>query len=459
MLARGGGRRALRADLFGRRLRARRAWLGRPGAHSLEPGLTLAVGAVLLGQSQQVERCVHATGLLFDEPDTFDANRTHEGSANVRYSRLRPHSIAVESDASSRLIDASRPQLRVEVAVAEAAELLMSLGAVLGEQGPETFELGGERIGAIREAMPGDLLAAAEEIFAGETAAAQLLGLVHETPAPQTVEAFIGHLRAVEPLEVQLHLLGYYTRGHHVAEPDTIRRAALGDAAAAEELLAAVGEWAEKRRLVEWVLGRSAAEVTSELLDVLRRWNAVVLEPTLPEIRPLLVRDAEEKRVLAATLTPSELVERATGGIQYTPRPDIHELVLFPTYWFRPWVMLSEHRTARIFCYPLRADGPGPHEAGDRANLASLARLYKALADEGRLVLLDLLRRGPVTLGDAAREVSLSKSTTHHHLAILRQAGLVLIREDEERTYALRPEALGEVSGLLERARPSGALP
>ena len=84
-------------------------------------------------------------------------------------------------------------------------------------------------------------------------------------------------------------------------------------------------------------------------------------------------------------------------------------------------------------------------------DLSGLARLYKALADERRLALLGLLSRGPVTLGDASREVGLSKSTTHHHLAILRHAGLVLIREDEERTYALRPERLDEVRRLLER--------
>jgi DNA-binding transcriptional ArsR family regulator len=361
-------------------------------------------------------------------------------------------SIFVEPLTAPRVIDASRPLLRVEVAVSEAAELLMSLSTVLGAQGAETFDLGAGRIGEIRSAIPADLLAAAEEIFAGEAVAAQLLGLVHETPAPRAIDGFIAQLGATEPLEVQLHLLGYHARGHHIAEPETIRRAALGDASAAEELLGAAGQWAEKRRVVEWALARSAEEVRSQLLDVLGRWNVAVLQPTLSEIRPLLERDAEEKRKLAATLAPSEFVERATGGIQYAPRPEIHELVFFPSYWFRPWVMHSEHKTARIFCYPIRVDGATQlQESGARTDLSGLARLYKALADERRLALLGLLSRGPVTLGDASREVGLSKSTTHHHLAILRHAGLVLIREDEERTYALRPERLDEVRRLLER--------
>ena len=54
---------------------------------------------------------------------------------------------------------------------------------------------------------------------------ALLLGLVYETERPRTVERFFTHLEATDPLEIQLHLLGYYTRGHHIAAPETIRRA------------------------------------------------------------------------------------------------------------------------------------------------------------------------------------------------------------------------------------------
>src|SRR5213075_2168607 len=118
-------------------------------------------------------------------------------------------------------------------------------------------------------------------------------------------------------------------------------------------------------------------------------------------------------------------------------------LVFFPSYWFRPWVLMSEHKHARIFGYPIASAGPA-------VDLPDLARLYKALGDERRLALLRLLRQGPVALGAAAKEVELSKSTTHHHLAILRQAGLVLIRNDEENSYSLRTDRLAEVGRLLD---------
>jgi DNA-binding transcriptional ArsR family regulator/sarcosine oxidase gamma subunit len=345
-----------------------------------------------------------------------------------------------------RVVDASRPRLRVTVDAAEAAELLMSMSTLLGDHPPDEFDVGPERIAAAKAAIPAGLLELARDVGLGEGCSALLLGLVWETPAPRRVDDFLAHLRSLEPLELKLQLLGYYVRGHHVAEPETIRRAALGDEAAAGELVEAAGEWEEKGKFVERVLALDGSTLRSRLVDVVAAWNEAVFAPTLDEIRPLLERDAEEKRALAAALPPGEFIVRATGGIQYTAPPEIHDVVFFPTWWFRPWVFLSEHKNARIFGYSISASGGD----GSVVDLGDLARLYKALGDEKRLALLELLRRGPLALGDAARTVGLSKSTAHHHLAILRQAGLVLIREDQEKSYTLRDDRVRDVARLLE---------
>ena len=346
-----------------------------------------------------------------------------------------------------RVVDASRPRLRVEVEVSEAAELLLSMSTLLGDHRPEDFDLGVERIEELRAGIAPDLLALATGVAAGEACPAQLLGLVYETPAPRGVGEFLVHLQSVDPLELQLSLLGYYTRGHHIARAETIRAAALGDRTAVDELLAAAGAWNEKQAFIQRVLELGGEQLQSTLVEVITRWNAEVFEPTLDEVRPLLERDAEEKRALARSLPAGEFVVRATGGIQYNAPPDIHALVFFPSWWFRPWVLMTEHKHARIFGYAISADA-----GGSAVDLGDLARLYKALGDEKRLALLRLLRTGPIALGEASRDVGLSKSTTHHHLAILRQAGLVLITEDEEKSYSLRSERLLEVDRLLARS-------
>jgi DNA-binding transcriptional ArsR family regulator len=355
------------------------------------------------------------------------------------------HSIDVETVTTSpRVVDASRPRLRIEVEASEAAELLLSMSALLGDHALEDFDAGAEWLAEAKSRAPADLLELAGTIFEGCTA--HLLGLVWETPPPRRVDDFLAYLQVIDPLELKLTLLGYYTRGHHIAQPETIRRAALGDRAAADELLAAAGAWEEKGRLVEHVLSLGSEELRGYLIDAITRWNTQVFAPTVDEVGPQLERDAEAKRALAASLPPSEFVVRATGGIQYNAPPEIHTIVFFPSWWFRPWVLMTEHKHARIFGYAVSA---GRDDAA--VDLGELARLYKALGDEKRLALLRMLRRGPIALAEATKEVGLSKSTTHHHLAILRQAGLVLITEDEEKSYSLRADRLAEVARLLDR--------
>jgi DNA-binding transcriptional ArsR family regulator len=351
---------------------------------------------------------------------------------------------AVRPISKPRVVDASRPRLRIEVEASEAAELLFTLSVLFGENQPETFDVGADRIAELRAGVPADLAELAGLLVNGAACSANLLGVVHETPAPRRVAGFLAHLEALDPLEIQLNLLGYYMRGHHIAEPETIRRAALGERDAVDELIAAADRWEEKGALVRRLLGLGGDQLKGQVLELLTRWNDEVFEPTLGEIGPLLERSAEETRALAATLPPGDFIVRVTGGIQYTAPPEIHAVVFFPSWWFRPWVMMSEHKNLRIFNYPV-----GTETADDGVYDGDLARLYKALGDEKRLALLRLLRRGPVALGQAAREVGLSKSTTHHHLAILRHAGLVLIRQDDEKSYSLRDDRTADVDRLL----------
>src|SRR5262245_31733578 len=94
-------------------------------------------------------------------------------------------SMSLESD-RARVVDLSRPggELAVELEVAEAAELLLSMAVLMGDNEPDTFALGAKRIAELRDAVPPDLLTAADEIHA-ETAV-QLLGFLYTTPKPRT---------------------------------------------------------------------------------------------------------------------------------------------------------------------------------------------------------------------------------------------------------------------------------
>ena len=342
------------------------------------------------------------------------------------------------------MLDLSRPgAVTVEIEVAEAAEVLMSICAVADVGDHDTFDLGAEWLQARLDSIPDDLRAEVLELRLGDMkVAAHLLGIVYETPGPRTFAAFMERLEAIDPVELKLHLFGHYdtTSGHIPA--DLVEDAARGDAAAIDKVLDALAEWSDKHELYRSLLQMEGSEVKARIVGLLPRWYEHVFAANEPEWRAAAERDAEAKRALAKRHSPEQLVELATRGYQYTPPGAIRTLVFFPSWFMRPWVILWEHKGAKIFCYPI---APPPEEG---AGPAEVARVYKALGDEGRLKLLRRLSDGPMKLSEAAAELGVAKSTAHHHLAILRQAGFVTIRDEDENVYSLRTD-LPQTGDLL----------
>lgn len=68
-------------------------------------------------------------------------------------------------------------------------------------------------------------------------------------------------------------------------------------------------------------------------------------------------------------------------------------------------------------------------ELTDRARAVAALR-FRALGDETRLRLLELLTDGERTVGDLIDATGLGQSLVSHHLRTLRQAGLVITRRD-----------------------------
>ena len=87
--------------------------------------------------------------------------------------------------------------------------------------------------------------------------------------------------------------------------------------------------------------------------------------------------------------------------------------------------------------------------AGESEPPGRLVRLHKALGDEKRLRMLRELATSSATLQELADRFGLPKSTAHHHLAILRSAGLVRVSSDEEHRYSVRRDVIPEMSSLL----------
>lgn len=93
------------------------------------------------------------------------------------------------------------------------------------------------------------------------------------------------------------------------------------------------------------------------------------------------------------------------------------------------------------------------------------ARLFKALANRHRLVVLAYLCEGESSVGDLERRVGISQSALSQHLARLRRDRLVQTRRDAQTVYyALKSEtpqllrqALASVLGDRLEVPPSSA--
>ncbi|MEU5209847.1 metalloregulator ArsR/SmtB family transcription factor [Streptomyces sp. NPDC020742] len=79
---------------------------------------------------------------------------------------------------------------------------------------------------------------------------------------------------------------------------------------------------------------------------------------------------------------------------------------------------------------------------------------FDVLAEPSRRKILDLLLERPRPVGELTEQLGLSQPGTSKHLRVLREAGLVRVRQDAQRRwYELRPEPLAELDAWLAHYR------
>lgn len=73
-------------------------------------------------------------------------------------------------------------------------------------------------------------------------------------------------------------------------------------------------------------------------------------------------------------------------------------------------------------------------------------KLFKALNDQTRREILELLKKGDMTAGDIADHFNISKPSISHHLDILKQAELVLSdKQGQFIYYSLNTTVVDEI--------------
>jgi DNA-binding transcriptional ArsR family regulator len=82
------------------------------------------------------------------------------------------------------------------------------------------------------------------------------------------------------------------------------------------------------------------------------------------------------------------------------------------------------------------------------------ATIFSALAEPNRLYIVELLRDGPLSVGEIADRLGLNQPQASKHLRILSNAGIVDVHAiANRRIYKLRPQPLIELDAWLESFR------
>jgi DNA-binding transcriptional ArsR family regulator len=83
-----------------------------------------------------------------------------------------------------------------------------------------------------------------------------------------------------------------------------------------------------------------------------------------------------------------------------------------------------------------------------------MANTFEALVDPTRRHILDMLRERPRMVGELVDALDISQPGVSKHLRVLREAGLVNVRQDAQRRwYEVNPAPLAEVQNWLEPYR------
>ncbi len=288
-----------------------------------------------------------------------------------------------------------------------------------------------------------------EEVGCGDIWIA-LLPLLPEAGDGGTITSFLEYLDAVDPVDLRYRLIQLHDKFDDDVR-ELFANAAEGDQEAVDALLdrtelegIGLKAWREAMR---HLLSLEPAATHELLVGALKSVYDEAFIEREQAFRPLLDADVRSKRAMARRVSPERMLELATSGINITEEHARNPIVLIPTMVARPWVVFAPGNDFFVLGYPvgdehLHTDGDAPPPW--------LVKLHKALGDERRLKILKLLAEGDATLAELAERSDVAKSTLHHHLMLLRTAGLVRVHVGADKKYSLREDTITDAASVLD---------
>ncbi len=356
-----------------------------------------------------------------------------------------------QSASSVRDLTAASRQIPIEIEGSVAFEVIMAIWSAFSPKETNTArDLGEAWLERVRDATSPEL---AEELktLGGPYCYVWLSisSLLLSAPHPHDPDRVFQWLESVENLRLRRWILGHAA---HSDDQALIERAASGDIEAVKEMVegpkkdfgpAMVG-------FAESVLFQD--ELPKRYASAIERFRTEVFAEFEEEFAAAIGRCAAARRAAPTRGSAAEVVEEVTSGIEFNIPLGITRIALIPSVVTRPLSLIDQARGTLIVYFGVADEFI---DSDPESPPSWLVRSYKALGDERRLRILRRLSEGETTLDELTEMLGLSKSTVHHHISLLRGAGLVRVRVDREEAhmktrYTLRRQALVDTGGFLD---------
>ena len=327
-------------------------------------------------------------------------------------------------------------------------ELIAQLAAFTSGPARASLESGKAWIREVRKLAGSELIARVERFHLG--AYAELVTVALEAAQPCGPDELIAALESIDADELRRRLLGAESPLERTMVSDgAFERAIDGDSRARTEVRAALGTDQRSRQAIGRLLTEPAEDIKTAMIAIVRDWAKGVLPQYGADAEAAIARDVAAKQAMLRTTPGQTVVANATSGVTFEPSPWITDVVVVPTLALRPFVVPVDHRHTAVFLCSV-ADEALDDDA--EAPPRRLVKLAAALGDDLRLRVLRLLSEDDLNASEIADRLAVDRTTLHHHLGILRSAGLLTVR-DEGATgwrYALRDDRLAGINQDLE---------
>lgn len=357
--------------------------------------------------------------------------------------------LIIPSDRVRELTSAPR-RMPIEVEGSVAFEVVLTIWSALNpEKTNSALDLGKAWQRAVIDSIAPDLREELEKL--GGPHCFVWLGvasLMLSAPHPYEPEKVYGWLASVDERRLRRWIVGYAAPDN--VDSSLIEQVVNGDVAALPEVLGEKMNNEAVVEFIEWLL--ETPELPGRYASAIERFREEVFSDYEPEFAGAISRAAAARRAAPMRGDAKSVIEDVTAGLDFEIPLGITRVVLIPSMVCRPLSLIDGHRDTLVVYYGVADEFV---DSDPEAPPSWLVRTYKALSDDKRLRIMRRLGEGPATLDQLSDMLGLSKSTVHHHINLLRGAGLVRVHlpaaeSKTKHNYSIRAQSLADANAFLD---------